>query len=74
MKTILHPITVRDLYDGYVDKADAGVVALDGRLDVRPPYQREFVYKPAQEKAVIDTVLKGAPLSNHLLGRPRAES
>lgn len=30
---------------------------------MRPPYQREFVYKDKQRDAVIDTVLKGFPLN-----------
>ena len=25
--------------------AEAGVVGYDGKLDIRPPYQREFIYK-----------------------------
>lgn len=63
MKTTERKTTVRELRSGFSDQADAGVSALDGRLDIRPAYQREFVYKPAQQQAVIDTVLKGAPLS-----------
>ena len=56
-------ITVRELVDGYSDHGESGVRAYGGRLDVRPPYQREFVYKPAQQQAVIDTVLNGYPLN-----------
>lgn len=63
MRTTHSPITVRELRSGFSDQADAGVSALDGRLDIRPAYQREFVYKPTQQQAVINTVLKGAPLS-----------
>ena len=44
MKIELHKITVRDLVAGYEDNQEAGVKAYGGRLDVRPPYQREFVY------------------------------
>ena len=56
-------ITVRELYNGYKDSGDDGVIALDEQLDIRPPYQREFIYKIEQQKAVIDTVLKGCPLN-----------
>ena len=42
-------ITIRELTNGYEDKAEGGVVAYGGKLDVRAPYQREFVYK---EKAM----------------------
>lgn len=56
-------ITVRDLVNGYKDSAEAGVVAYGGKLDVRPAYQREFIYKDKQRAAVIDTINKGYPLN-----------
>ncbi|WP_299354181.1 DUF262 domain-containing protein [uncultured Porphyromonas sp.] len=56
-------IKVRDLFNGYQDNGLNGVVAYGGKLDVRPAYQREFVYKPEQREAVIDTVSKGYPLN-----------
>lgn len=63
MKIELHEITVRDLSDGYVDNAEAGVRGYGGKLDIRPPYQREFVYKDHQRDAVIDTASKRFPLN-----------
>lgn len=56
-------IKVRDLFNGYQDNGSDGVVAYGGKLDVRPAYQREFVYKPEQQQAVIDTLSKGYPLN-----------
>lgn len=56
-------ITVRELVAGYADNAEAGVVAFDGKLDVRPPYQREFVYKDKQRDAVVNTVTRNFPLN-----------
>jgi hypothetical protein len=56
-------VTVRQLANGYEDKNEEGVVAFGGKLDVRPPYQREFVYKDKQRNAVIDTVTKRYPLN-----------
>ena len=56
-------IKVRDLFNGYHDNGDNGVVAYGGKLDVRPAYQREFVYKPEQQQAVIDTLSKDYPLN-----------
>ena len=35
----------------------------DGKLDIRPPYQREFVYSEKQRNAVIDTLTKNFPLN-----------
>ena len=56
-------ITVRDLTDGYTDDGESGVTGYGGKLDVRPPYQREFIYKPRQRDAVIDTIQRGFPLN-----------
>ena len=63
MKITLHEITVRELTDGYRDDAEAGVVGYGGRLDIRPPYQREFVYSDKQRNAVLDTLRKEHPLN-----------
>ena len=63
MEIKLHKITVRDLTNGYADNAEQGVKAYGGKLDVRPPYQREFVYGDKQRAAVIDTLTQGFPLN-----------
>lgn len=56
-------ITVRDLVKDYEDNDEGGVVGYGGKLDIRPPYQREFIYKDKQRDAVIDTVTKDFPLN-----------
>ena len=58
MNIELHEITVRELSDGFKDDAENGVAGYSGRLDIRPPYQREFIYKGNQRDAVITTVTK----------------
>jgi hypothetical protein len=63
MNIELKEITVRELTNGYADNDDNGVVGYGGKLDIRPPYQREFVYKDKQREAVIDTVTKNFPLN-----------
>ena len=63
MKIELHSIPIRDLFDGYLDSQEEGVVAYGGRLDVRPKYQREFVYTGKQREEVINTVRHGFPLN-----------
>ncbi|MEX0672585.1 MAG: DUF262 domain-containing protein [Candidatus Paceibacterota bacterium] len=63
MKIELNRIKIREVVDGYKDSAEEGVVAYSGKLDVRPKYQREFVYKDKQRDAVIDTVKKNFPLN-----------
>ena len=59
----LQEITVRELTAAYQDKGDDGVTAFNGLLDVRPPFQREFVYDEKQRALVIDTLRKGYPLN-----------
>ena len=59
----LKNITVRELVDSYEDNQEAGVVGFGGKLNIRPPYQREFVYSDKQREAVIDTVTKSFPLN-----------
>ncbi|NHC08597.1 DUF262 domain-containing protein [Azonexus fungiphilus] len=56
-------ITVRELTEGYKNDAEEGVSAFSGLLDVRPKYQREFVYKEAQRDAVVESVRKKYPLN-----------
>ena len=64
MKIELRKIPVREVIDGYKDSgAEEGVVAYGGKLDVRPKYQREFVYDDRQRVAVIDTVKNDFPLN-----------
>lgn len=63
MEITLHQIKIRDLVEDYCDSAEDGVRAYGGKLDVRPPYQREFVYKEKQRDAVIDTLTQGFPLN-----------
>ncbi len=56
-------VTVGELCSGYFNDAEEGVKGYDDRLDIRPKYQREFVYKDAQRDEVIRTVMKGLPLN-----------
>ncbi|MBC6428016.1 MAG: DUF262 domain-containing protein [Cellvibrionales bacterium] len=63
MDIIPKEITIRDLARDYTDNGSDGVTAYGGRLDVRPAYQREFVYDDKQRAKVIDSVIKGMPLN-----------
>lgn len=63
MKIELKEISVRELTNGYQDNEENGVVGFGGKLDIRPPYQREFIYKDKQREAVIDTITKDFPLN-----------
>ncbi len=63
MKIELKSIRIAELIDGYSNDPDTGVKGYCGKLDIRPPYQREFRYDVKQQQAVVDTILKGFPLN-----------
>ncbi|MBU1036836.1 DUF262 domain-containing protein [Patescibacteria group bacterium] len=63
MKIELNKISIRKVVANYKDSAEEGVTAYGGKLDIRPKYQREFVYKPEQRNAVIETIKKSFPLN-----------
>ena len=63
MNIELKKITVRELTEDFEDNEENGVLGYGGKLDIRPPYQREFVYGDKERDAVIDTLRKGFPLN-----------
>ena len=63
MKIDKQEITVGKIVEGYVNNDEQGVRGFGGLLDIRPPYQREFIYNDKEQKAVINTVLHGYPLN-----------
>ena len=64
MKIQLEEIPIRDLTEGFVDNGSDGVVGYGGLLDIRPAFQREFIYREAQRDAVIRTVRASFPLNS----------
>lgn len=56
-------VTVGEITRGYINNDEQGVRGYDGLLDIRPPYQREFIYSEKEQQAVINTVLLGYPLN-----------
>ncbi len=63
MKCVLQQISIRDLTLNYSDNGTSGVIGYNNNLNIRPAYQREFVYKDAQRNAVINTVISNLPLN-----------
>lgn len=60
----LTTVTVRELTAEYENNdEEGGVIGYGGVLNIRPPYQREFIYKDKQRDAVLETVNKGFPLN-----------
>ena len=56
-------VTVGEITKGYINNEEQGVRGYNGLLDIRPPYQREFIYNEAEQRAVINTVLNEYPLN-----------
>ena len=63
MKIELNEITISEVAANYIDNAEEGVIGYGGRLNIRPKYQREFVYDEKKRNAVIDTIRKDFPLN-----------
>jgi hypothetical protein len=63
MKIELKRIPIKEVVNGYKELGEEGVVGYNGELDIRPKYQREFVYDSKQQNAVIETIKNGFPLN-----------
>ena len=60
----LTPMTIGEVFEGFQElDNDGGVFAYNGKLTVRPAYQREFVYNDAEQAAVMTTVSRDFPLN-----------
>ena len=46
-------ITIKEISKNYINNDEEGVVGYNGKLNIRPKYQREFIYKDPQRDAVI---------------------
>ena len=56
-------ITIADIVNGYCDNHEGGVTGFGGRLNIRPAYQREFIYDSAKREKVIQSIYNGLPLN-----------
>jgi len=64
MKIELKEITIQEVTNGYKNNPnEEGIVGYGGKLNIRPKYQREFIYKDDKTNAVIETVQKDFPLN-----------
>lgn len=63
MKIIEKTISIRQLYSGYIDDEENGVWGYSGKLNIRPAFQREFIYDAKRKESVINTVMKHFPLN-----------
>lgn len=72
MKIKLHEIPIQDIVEyskyrgkcqGYIDNGENGVYGMGGKLNIRPEYQREFIYKDKQRNAVVHSIQNYFPLN-----------
>ena len=65
MKIELMNVTVGEVYEGYFNDAEneMGVTGYNDQLNIRPKYQRNYIYKDQKRDEVIRTILKGYPLN-----------
>lgn len=69
MKIEPKQIKIREVFDGYADQGDDGVFAYGGRLAIRPPYQREFVYDNDQAESRDSNGAERLPSQCYVLGQ-----
>jgi len=63
MRISKEEIPIKKIIEGYEELSeDRGVWALNGKLNIRPSYQREFIYNLPEQKAVIDSIINNFPL------------
>ena len=71
MKIKMYEIPIREIITGYEDNEIGGVVGFHGKLNIRPAYQREFIYKDKQrdDKYGYEKV----PFERYVLGMDRCD-
>jgi Protein of unknown function DUF262/HNH endonuclease len=63
MKIELQKIKIGDVVKNYVDNDEEGITGYNNLLNIRPKYQREFIYNDKERKAVIDSIRRDLPLN-----------
>ena len=63
MEIKLKEIPISDVVKGYINDEENGVVGFDGKLNIRPKFQREFVYNEKQRNEVIKSINSNFPLN-----------
>ena len=63
MEIKLKEIPVSEVVKGYVNDDENGVIGYNGKLNIRPKFQREFVYDEKQRNEVIKSINNSFPLN-----------
>ena len=59
----LKEFSISEVVENYSNNDEEGVFGFGGLLNIRPKYQREFIYDDDKRNAVIETITKGFPLN-----------
>lgn len=59
---VIEKFKIKDLIEDFKDSKNSSPTAFGGKLEVRPHYQRLFVYKPKMQAEVINSIRNGTPL------------
>ncbi len=65
MKIYEHKIPIKEIIEGYHDDDDGQVIGYRGMLNIRPPYQREYIYdgKKGFQEALIQSIYYDRPVN-----------
>lgn len=69
MKTNRMMVKIREIFEGFEDRDEGGekgyggAWGYGGKLNIRPEYQREYVYEEKDAAKVIDSILHGYPIN-----------
>ena len=63
MKIELKKIKISEVVENYIDSAEDGVIGYGGRLNIRPKYQREYIYDDKKRNAVIESIRNDLPIN-----------
>ena len=72
MKIEEERIRIRDLVDGYKSYDDGRIIGWGGKLDIRPPYQREYIHEnnPDFKKNLLYSIYQNRPINLIYFARP----
>lgn len=73
MSTINETILIKDICKGYVDNSlndEGGITSMDGRLNIRPRYQRTYIVEDNKvwKENLINSILCGYPINRIYIG------
>ena len=63
MEIKINEIEIREVVKDYIDNAEEWIFWYGWKLNIRPKYQREFVYDDKKREAVINSIRKKYPLN-----------